>query len=228
MSDANPVAPAGEALPRPGQPYTLAIRLHAGGIGMIAVCSKPGSGGKQFAQRLYPLNQLVRHLPGPEAPGDWYLSLNAFKRRSRRIQHLVSLRGSFVDLDTYILPAWAKQSPEAIWAAIRTKLVSTGIPLPQVVLFSGRGLQAIWVYPKGLPAGVLPRWRAVQKHLADCLKGFAPDLGALDASRIVRLPGTINSKSGRRAYFVHLDLDGATDFEALAEAILPMDRYAVA
>ena len=76
----------------------------------------------------------------------------------------------------------------------------------------------------GIPAAALPRWRAVQIELARALTAFGPDLGALDASRIVRLPGTVNSKSGRRAYFVHLDMDNDTDFERLAKSVLAIDR----
>lgn len=79
-----------------------------------------------------------------------------------------------------------------------------------------------------MPRGCQPTCcRAVQLELARALKVFGPDLGALDAARIVRLPGTVNAKSGQRAYSVHLDMDGATDFEELARAVLPVDRAAL-
>lgn len=225
--DANPSAAHGEAVPAPGRPYSLAIRLHGGGIGYIALVRKPGRDGAAIWQRCLKLDRLVGALPR-RAPNDdafdWYLGLNAFKRPNRRTEHLVSLRGNFVDLDSYKIPAWKEVTPEEIWRQIQEALAAAGVPAPQVVVFTGRGLQLMWVYAKGLPANVLPRWRAVQMELARALKVFGPDLGALDASRVVRLPGTVNSKSGRRAYFVHLEMDNATDFEALAKAVLPLDR----
>lgn len=228
--DAEPPAADGEAVSAPGQPYTLAVRLHDGGIGYIALMRKPGHDGAAVWQRCFKLDRLVGALPARSPSDDafdWYLGLNAFKRPVRRAEHLVSLRGNFVDLDSYKIPAWSEVAPEEIWRHIQEALAAAGFPPPQVVVFTGRGLQLIWVYRKGLPADVLPRWRAVQMELARALKVFGPDLGALDASRVVRLPGTVNSKSGRRAYFVHLDMDNATDFEALAKAVLPVDRAAL-
>jgi hypothetical protein len=225
--DAEPSAAGGEAVAAPGQPYTLAVRLHGGGIGYIALMRKPGHDGAAVWQRCVKLDRLVGALPGRTRANDgfdWYLGLNGFKRPTRRAEHLVSLRGNFVDLDSYKTAAWNAVTPEEIWGQIREVLVAADIAAPQIVVFTGRGLQAIWVYPKGIPADALPRWRAVQIELARALMAFGPDLGALDASRVVRLPGTVNSKSGRRAYFLHLDLDNHTDFERLAKSVLPVDR----
>jgi hypothetical protein len=225
--DAEPSAADGEAVAAPGQPYSLAVRLHDGGIGYIALMRKPGKDGAAVWQRCLKLHGLVGALPGRSPADDafdWYIGLNAFRRPTRRAEHLVSLRGNFVDLDTHKVPAWQSVTPEEIWGEIQNALVAANIPTPQTVVFTGRGLQVIWVYPKGLPADALPRWRVVQIELARVLTIFGPDLGALDASRVVRLPGTVNSKSGRRGYFVHLDMANDTDFERLAESVLPIDR----
>lgn len=226
-NEADRLAANGEAMSAPGQPFSLAVRLHGGGVGYVALARKPGRDGAVIWQRCLILGDLVVVLPrrcAKDDQFDWYISLNAFKRPTRRAEHLVSVRGNFLDLDTYNIPAWETATPEEIWRQIQVVLDAAGIVAPQAVVFTGRGLQLIWVYAKGLPADVLPRWRAVQLELARALKVFGPDLGALDASRIVRLPGTVNSKSGRRAHFVHLEMDNATDFEGLARAVLPLDR----
>lgn len=223
MSDADCSAANGGAV-LTGQPYTLACKLHAGGIGWIALCRKPGVGGKPMWQRSFKFDKLLTRLPRAGASGDCYISLNAFKHPTRKIKHLASLRGNFIDLDTYKAPKWERVPPEEIWAAIAASLSAAGIPLPQMAIFSGRGIQLVWVYPTGLPAAALPRWRAVQKHVAEALQEYAPDYGALDAARLIRLPGTYNSKSEQRACFLHLDMDGATDFELLAARVLPVDR----
>jgi hypothetical protein len=211
----------------PGQPYTLAYRLHAGGIGFIALCRKPGLNGHPLWQRCLKLPQLIGSLPKRGDEGDWYIGVNAFKRPSRKLDNLVSLRANFLDLDTYNLPAWDGCRPKAIWARILELLKAEGIPQPNVAVFSGRGIQLYWVYREGLPAAALPRWRAVQEHLAKKLSVFGPDMGALDAARVLRLPGTVNTKSGLRAYLLHVDLESAMDFDELAQCVLPLDRYAL-
>lgn len=230
MDDAEDSAADGEAVPAPGQPYSFLVRLHTGGIGYVALLRKPGCDGKAVYQRCRRLNRMVSILPRRTREDDlfdWYLGANAFRCATRRAEHLVSLRASFVDVDTYNVAAWQSLAPAAIWVAVRDTLTRATIPLPQAVIFSGRGLQLIWAFDKGLPAKALPRWRAVQTELARALEQFGADHGALDVSRVLRLPGTINQKSGRRAAFVHIDMENATSFEALARAVLPVDRATI-
>lgn len=44
----------------------------------------------------------------------------------------------------------------------------------------------------------LPLWKAIQEYLYNQLKEFGADRKALDATRVLRVPGSINSKSGTR------------------------------
>ena len=46
-----------------------------------------------------------------------------------------------------------------------------------------------------MPSNALPLWKAVQEYLYNQLKEFGADRQALDATRILRVPGSINSKS---------------------------------
>ncbi|KAF2784652.1 replication protein, partial [Clostridium perfringens] len=46
-----------------------------------------------------------------------------------------------------------------------------------------------------VPSKALPLWKAVQEYLYNQLKYFGADRQALDATRILRVPGSINSKS---------------------------------
>ena len=46
-----------------------------------------------------------------------------------------------------------------------------------------------------VPSKALPLWKAVQEYLYNQLKEFGADRQALDATRILRVPGSINSKS---------------------------------
>ena len=71
------------------------------------------------------------------------------------------------------------------------------IPRPNLIIDSGRGLALIWNIEK-VPHMALPLWKAVQEYLYSQLKEFGADRKALDATRILRVAGSINSKSGTR------------------------------
>ena len=68
------------------------------------------------------------------------------------------------------------------------------IPIPNYVIDSGRGLYLIWII-NAVPSKALPLWKAIQDYLYNQLKCFGADRQALDATRILRVPGSINSKS---------------------------------
>ncbi len=156
-------------------------------------------------------------------PGDWYVSANAFKARTRRLSDLLGLRANFLDLDYYREPALSDLSPKNVWEIGQARLLARRIPRPQAAIFTGRGLQLVWAIGD-LPARAHSRWRAVQDHLAKVLSDLGADRNALDASRVLRLPGTLNSKSGQLAVFAFLDQDTRTSFEELAHAVLPVER----
>ena len=67
------------------------------------------------------------------------------------------------------------------------------IPIPNYVIDSGRGMYLIWII-NAVPSKALPLWKAVQEYLYNQLKYFGADRQALDATRILRVPGSINSK----------------------------------
>ena len=55
----------------------------------------------------------------------------------------------------------------------------------------------VWSIEK-VPYKALSLWKAVQEYLYSQLKEFGADRKALDVTRILRVPGSINSKSGTR------------------------------
>ena len=68
------------------------------------------------------------------------------------------------------------------------------IPATNYIIDSGRGLALLWNINK-VPSQALPLWKAIQEYLYHQLKEFGADRQALDATRILRVPGSINSKS---------------------------------
>ena len=83
-----------------------------------------------------------------------------------------------------------------------------------------------------MPQSALPRWDAVQKHLGECLNDFGADPRARDASRILRLVQTVNTKQEdpelRTVKVVDIEQSGGGPirygFDELADAVLPFTR----
>ncbi len=161
---------------------------------------------------------------------DTWLSQAEFFKPNRRVVNLARIGLLFADLDTYRTP-WAKgRKPEELSAAVLYHCHQEGIPTPSMLVFSGRGIQAKWLLERPVPRQALPRWNACQKYLIDRLLPVGADVAAKDASRVLRLVETVNSKSGEVCRVVHVESgsDGQPirySFEFLAEALLPVARW---
>lgn len=175
---------------------------------------------KQHSHRLTELAKVLAKLP---ASTDVWISQNEFTRPNRRLVNLARLTTCFVDLDYYKLRITPGRSAEDVAGIVLRSLVRAGIPAPNLIIDSGRGLQIKWLIDP-IPARALPRWNAVQKVLVDALKTLMSDAQAKDASRVLRLVGTINSRSGTLVRVVYADTTRPYRFDALADAVLPVAR----
>ncbi len=136
---------------------------------------------------------------------DTWLTQAEFIRPNRRVVNLARLGLLFADLDTYRTP-WAKgRTPEQLAASVLYHCAQEGIPTPSMLIFSGRGIQAKWLLDGTIPRQALPRWNACQKYLIDRLRPVGADVAAKDASRVLRLVETVNSKSGEICRVVHVE-----------------------
>jgi hypothetical protein len=178
-------------------------------------------------QKSYRLSEMPQVIEALDQDRDTWISQAEFIRPNRRVVYLLRLNLCFVDLDTYKTP-WKAQQPDAMANIVRWFCQDEDIPDPSLILFSGRGLQVKWLFGRPLPRAALPRWNAVQKHLVDRLECFGADPGARDASRLLRLVDTINTRSGERVRVLWVnETQGEVrhyGFEYLAECILPVDR----
>ncbi len=163
---------------------------------------------------------------------DTWLSQAEFMRPNRRVVNLARIGLLFADLDTYRQPWAAGRSPEALAAAVLFHCEQEGIPAPSLLVYSGRGIQAKWLLDGTLPRQALPRWNACQRYLIDRLATLGADPAAKDASRVLRLVNTVNTKSGNVCRVVHVQTgqDGEPirySFEHLAELLLPVARWTI-
>ena len=119
-----------------------------------------------------------------------YITLNTFFKPYRRLECIKELNALFIDLDYYK----TKFTKEQIIMNLEGNYFNKIIPATNYILDSGRGLALIWLINK-VPSQALPLWKAIEEYLYNQLKEFGADRQALDATRILRVPGSINSKS---------------------------------
>ena len=119
-----------------------------------------------------------------------YISINTFYSTFRRLEYLKELKAQFIDLDIY-KTGFTK---EQIIMHLEADYFNKSIPRPNLIIDSGRGLYLIWLL-NSVPSKALPLWKAVEEYLYSVLKPFGADRQALDPTRVLRIPGSINSKS---------------------------------
>lgn len=122
-----------------------------------------------------------------------YTSMNTFYNTYRRIECIKELKAHFVDLDIYK----TKFTQEQILMNLEENYFNISIPRPNFIIDSGRGLYLIWLI-NAVPNKALPLWKAIEEYLYNQLKDFGADRQALDPARILRVPGSINSKSNTK------------------------------
>ena len=140
-----------------------------------------------FSQWHYKYQELLQEeLDGENV----YISLNTFFSTYRRVEFLKELKAHFIDLDIYN----TKFTKDQILMHLETEHFGRTIPRPNLIIDSGRGFYLIWLI-NTVPSKALPLWKAVEEYLYSILKPFGADRQALDPTRVLRVPGSINSKS---------------------------------
>ena len=221
---------AGQAQLRLFEPADEAGTYHdSGRTGFFSLLVASGREKRQDSYRLTFMPEVLGML---DPSRDTWLSQAEFIRPNRRVVNLARIGLLFADLDTYRQP-WAEgRSPDQLAAAVLYHCAHEGIPAPSILVYSGRGIQAKWLLDGTLPRQALPRWNACQRFLIDRLTPLGADSQARDASRVLRVVNTVNSKSGEICRVVHVEAgpDGQPvrySFEYLAEVLLPVARWTI-
>lgn len=156
--------------------------LHKNSEGFITVAKM-----KKHWQQYYfeGINDLSINLKGK----DVYISQNTFNNRSRRLTHLKELKALYIDIDCYKV----NLSKEATKYFLENDLYGQ-IPVPNMLIDSGRGLYYI-IFLENTVAEDLPKWQLIEKYLYEKLKDLGADNKALDATRVLRVVGSTNSKN---------------------------------
>ena len=180
-------------------------------------------------QRPYVVQELREVLEGLEEEGDVWISQALLRVPRRSLVNVLSVGLLFVDLDTYKDERLAALGLDALLEEVTGCCEERDVPQPSLVIFSGRGLQLKWLLTEQLPAYALPRWSWCQRVLCERLAPLRADPAACDAARVLRVVGTVNSRSGCEARVVSGDVRAPVrySFEDLCEALRPYRREEV-
>lgn len=190
---------------------------------------KPGERMRQCSYRIDALHQVLDRIPEDR---DSWISQAEFFKPNRRVVNLLRLNLLFCDIDTYRVAHLQGRPVDELVNALLIVCDDEGIPVPSLVVFSGRGIQAKWLLEEALPRAALPRWNACQRYLVSKLSLIGGDQAAKDASRVLRVVCTRNLKSNEIVRLAHItEAQGEPvryDFDYLAECLLPYSREQIA
>jgi len=152
--------------------------------------------------------------------GDCYFSINGFpaKKKGRRqlstelhvdrkAENVEWLTSLYVDMDLHKGGISVPDAEREIFTLSKEEL----IPEPSAILYSGRGLWAFWRlsgdggFPVKASNSTTHLFHAAQRLLLERLAHLEGDPQSKDVSRITRIPGTVNLKSGERVGFRLID-----------------------
>lgn len=122
---------------------------------------------------------------------DLYVSQNTFFKPERTLESLRYLNALYIDIDYYK----TDYRKESVLYFLQKDFFGTKVPVPSYVIDSGRGLYLVWLIER-VPSMALNLWKAMEYYLYEQLKEFGADRKALDPTRVLRIIGSINSKSG--------------------------------
>lgn len=161
--------------------------IHSKSKGYITLASK---NEHKFTQWHYKINELEdRYSELIDKKVNVYISQNTFYKPQRRIENIKELNAIFIDIDCYN----TNYTKEAVRFFIEKDLNGI-IPNPTMLVDSGRGLYYV-LKLEPVPSKALPLWYAIQRYIYNQLKEFGADAKALDPTRVLRITGTINSKT---------------------------------
>jgi hypothetical protein len=188
-------------------------------------------------QKAVPVSRLAWLISQIPTRRDWrdehhYVVQNEFSVPNRRALNLWSCGLLWADLDLRHEEGAQACSAAEIDAYVSRLLLDcadNNIPEPSLVVWTGRGMQAKWLFDRALPAQALPRWTAAMRGLSAKLAqaGWTMDKNAMDVSRILRIAGTYNPSPGSSGFAFVAHEGPSYSFDYLCDWLLPYSRAEV-
>ena len=141
------------------------------------------------------IKEITQEFSGEE---NVYITPNTIYVPFRRVENIRQFRALFLDFDN------VEEDKHYISYNIFELAAQDVIPMPTMIVDSGRGLHVYWRI-KNAPYGALYSWQEIEDMLYHRLKHLGADRQATDATRLLRLPNTINSKSNSECNVLWID-----------------------
>ena len=174
--------------------------IHRDDDGFIAIAAERN---RSFLQYHYKVDTLVQNIKKTlNIDANIYITANSFFKPTRTIESIRKLNALYIDLDYYKIEKYKDYTGEEMLEVLNENYFGKSIPKPTLVTFTGRGLGIYWAI-ENLPYMALPLWNTVQKYILGKLKPIGADPVSIDASRLLRLSGTVNLKSDKNTYIIY-------------------------
>lgn len=153
---------------------------------------------------------------------DVYFSINSFWNTKRTEANIRHLNAFVIDYDYYKIAEYADLSAAEMYQQhIRPSLVID----PTFVIDSGRGLYCIFCIDHA-PYACTGLYKAIYSKLVESQERFGADPKAMLTTQVIRVPGSINSRSGRTVAVLEAK-DQRYTLSELAHQFLPYTRQQV-
>lgn len=161
----------------------------------------------------------ISNLMGKE---DFYFSVNSFYCAHRKTENVRHLNAIVLDYDFYKLNQFKGLKAEEMLERTRPSLPAD----PSFVVDSGRGLYIIFAL-EHCPYQLADLYRSIVNTLQKQQEVFGADPKATLVTQVIRIPGTVNSKSGKTVEIIECN-DKRYSISFLAEKVLPFSQSEVA
>lgn len=153
---------------------------------------------------------------------DVYFSINSFWNTKRTEANIRHLNAFVIDYDYYKIAEYADLSAAEMYQQhIRPSLVID----PTFVIDSGRGLYCIFCIDHA-PYACTGLYKAIYSKLVESQERFGADPKVMLTTQVIRVPGSINSRSGRTVAVLEAK-DQRYTLSELAHQFLPYTRQQV-
>lgn len=155
---------------------------------------------------------------------DVYATVNQFTF-TRKLENLIYTTMFYSDLDIYHT-GFKDISKEDFIEKVLNYCFENKIPEPNLMIYSGNGFYLKWLFSEKCNKYefTLDKYKIAQKAINQLFQFLGADSKALDASRVLRLPGSINSKTGKKCEVIYFNDErkSAQDlFEAFSHFYTP-------
>lgn len=150
---------------------------------------------------------------------DAYFSLNSFWNENKTTNDVRHLNAFVMDLDFYKIKKFEQMTPEAFYEKYISKKLSLK---PTAVINSGRGLYVIYAF-KHCSYHMTSLYNSITKNLYKDFNRFGMDPKAMNITQVIRIPGSVNTKTGEMVEVIEYN-DTTYTIQDIAAAVLPYNK----